>query len=297
MRKFLFIYFIFSVLFFDAQIKNGGIGGGGNVQNMVTTLKHDTCLNKKFSIVFYVVLDSNYSPGVATQPTLNLVVANLNAAFKRICVEFLNCSTVYIPHYPYNNWTKNIVDPIVTSNWYTDKTINFYIPTQVTGAINDPNGYAYPPPATASSTPKDVIVCDKAALLSTNNANFQSSTPIHEMGHFFGLPHTFDEIGLPIIPAPPAGAISYEFFNRTNCYSQGDGFCDTEADPYPLGYSPNTNPVPVCHYLTGVQDGNVEYYVPPVDNLMSLYPCRCHFSQEQYNYMARIILTKRLYLH
>ena len=65
----------------------------------------------------------------------------------------------------------------------------------------------------------------------------------------------------------------------------------------PLGYNSNTNPVPVCNYQTGIKDGNNEYYVPPVDNLMSLYPCRCHFSQEQYNYMAHIILTKRLYLH
>lgn len=282
MKKILFICFIFCAFIFKAQ-------------NMVTTLKHDTCLNKTFSIVFYVVLDSNYSPGLATPATLNSVVNNLNAAFKRICVQFLNCSTVYIPHHPYNDWTKNIVDPIVTSNWYTVKTINFYIPTQVNGATNDPNGYAYPPPATPTTTAKDVIVCDKASLLALNNVPFQSSTPIHEMGHFFGLPHTFDEIGPAVVPGPPAGAISNEFFNRTNCYTNGDGFCDTEADCYPLNY--NTTPSPPCSYLTGILDGNNEYYVPPLDNLMSLYPCRCHFSQEQYNYMAHIILTKRLYLH
>lgn len=298
MKKILVISFFFSVFFLKAQIKNGGVGSGGNIQNMVTTLKHDTCLNKKFSIVFYVVLDSMYSPGIATQATLNAMVINLNNAFKRICVEFLNCSTVYIPHHPYNDWTKSIVDPVVTSNWYTDKTINFYIPTQVTAQLYEPNGYAYPPPATFTNTPKDVIVCDKASLVGSNNALFVSSTPIHEMGHFFGLPHTFDEIGTPtVIPAPPVGAISNEFFNRTNCYSHGDGFCDTEADCYPLGFNNNTTPVPICDYQTGIKDGNNEYYVPPLDNLMSLYPCRCHFSQEQYNYMAYIIITKRLYLH
>jgi hypothetical protein len=266
---------------------------------MVTTLKHDTCLNKKFSIVFYVVQDSSYQPNAASVATLNLtqVVANLNATFKRICVQFLNCSTVFIPHHPYRDWTKNIVDPVVTANWYTDKTINCYITGTVTGQTNDPGGYAYPPPLTVTTTPKDVIVIERNSLIAPNFVPFPSSTIIHLMGHFFGLPHTFDEIGTPVVPGPPAGAISYEYFNRSNCYSNGDGFCDTEADCYPLGYNSNTNPVPVCNYQTGIKDGNNEYYVPPVDNLMSLYPCRCHFSQEQYNYMAHIILTKRLYLH
>jgi hypothetical protein len=287
----LFLFFVLSSQV--SQNKNGGTGSLPNIQNMVNSLQHDTCLNKKFSIVFYVVLDSNSSPGAATQANLNLVITNLNNAFKRICVEFLNCSTVYIPHYPYNQWSKNSIDTIVTSNWYTDKTINFYIPDQVSGTINDPNGYAYPPPLTPTSTPRDIIVVEKSSLVSTNAANFQSHTPIHEMGHFFGLPHTFDEIGTPTLPGPPPGAISNEYFNRTNCYTNGDGFCDTEADPYPLGF----NSLPLCDYISGIKDGNNEYYVPPVDNIMSLYPCRCHFSQEQYNYMAYIILTKRLYLH
>jgi len=299
LKKTLFTYFILSALFFSSQIKNGGIGSNPITQNMVVTLKHDTCLNKKFSIVFYVVLDSNYSPGVATTATLNSLVANFNTAFKRICVEFLNCSTVYIPHHPFNNWTKTIVDPIVTSNWYTDKTINIYIASNVTGSGNDPNDYAYPPPLTATATTKDVIVLTKGSLLGLNAVPFQSSVPLHQMGHFFGLPHTFDEIGTPtVVPAPPAGAISNEFFNRSNCYPHGDGFCDTEADPYPLGYNNSITPIPICYYQTGIADGNSAYYVPPLDNLMSLYyPCRCRFTQEQYNHMAYTILTKRLYLH
>src|SRR5688572_7438385 len=40
------------------------------IQNMVPTLKHDTCLNKKFSIVFYVVADSLGTWGSLTQTNL-----------------------------------------------------------------------------------------------------------------------------------------------------------------------------------------------------------------------------------
>lgn len=290
-------------MFFSAQVKSGGLGSSPTVQNMVTTLKHDTCLNKKFSIVFYVLQDTTTPPlyaGMATPAALTSMVNNLNAVFKRICVQFLNCSTVYIPHHPYNyNWTKNLVDPIVTANWYTDKTINVYFADFVSGMpANELVGYAYPPPTTSTTPAKDVIVLEKAALSNTNAANFVQDNIVHQFGHFFGLPNTFDEINPvpPAVPPPPVGAISNEFFNRTNCYLHGDGFCDTEADPYPLGVPPPTTVTP-CGHLSGIQDGNTQYYVPPLDNLMSNYGCRCRFSQEQYNYMAYIILTRRFYLH
>ncbi len=285
MKKIFFILFIFFALFFNAQVKNSGTGSGNSIQNMVTTLKHDTCLNKKFSIVFYIVLDSNYSVGAATPANLNTMVVNLNTAFKPICVQFLNCSTVFIPQYPYDNWTKSVVDPVVTANYYTDKTINVYITNTVTGGNNEAE-YAYPPPASNTVSAKDAIVLTKASLISSNSIPFQSHIPIHQFGHFFGLPHTFEEI-------TSLGATSLELVNRTNCYINGDGFCDTEADPYPTGL----NATRICNYLYLSQDANLEYYVPPVDNLMSLYPCRCHFTQEQYNFMAYTIIKKRLYLH
>lgn len=253
--------------------------------------------------MFYLIQDSSYSINATTLPniisnTLTPLIDNLNTAFKKICVSFQNCSTVVIPNYPYNQWTRNIVDPVVTANWYTDKTINFYIPKNVFNLpANEQGGYTYPPPATNTNTAKDVVVVESGELLTVNGAGVQSHTPIHVMGHFFGLPNTFDEIGTPASPPPPPIAISNEYFNRTNCYTNGDGFCDTEADPYPLGFNNGVNPVPQCWYATGPADGNSQYYVPPVDNFMSMYTCRCRFSQEQYNFMARLILKQRLYLH
>lgn len=285
-------------MLFSAQ-KNLSTANSASVQNMVSTLKHDTCLNKKFSIVFYVVLDSNYNPGNATPANLTTFVNDLNNAFKKICVQFLNCSTVYIPHHPYNQWSKNIVDPIVTSNWYTDKTINVYLVTQINNGVqNETGGYAYPPPATPTPTTKDVIVMEKGTLNSSNVVNYQNHPGIHQFGHFFGLVNTFDEIGSPIVPGPPSSVTTYEFFNRTNCYAHGDGMCDTEADCWPLNGPPSPLTSPCGYYrFPGVQDGNLEYYVPPVDNIMSNWGCRCKFTQEQYNFMAYTILTKRLYLH
>ncbi len=249
-------------------------------RNMVTTLKHDTCLNKKFSVVFYVILDSNYAWGGnnMTPADLNTCISNLNNAFKPICVSFLNCSTVVIPVFPYNGWRDDITEPVVTSNWYTDKTINIYL----VDTIKNPNGklgYAYGPGG------KDLIVIDKEAILGT--------TPIHEMGHFFGLMHTFDDL-----LAAPNATITSELVTRNagirNCYTNGDGFCDTDADCFPNGFDVNAQ----CTIQHGPKDANQEYFIPPVDNYMTYFRnCRCKFSQEQYNFMARVIATQLIYLH
>lgn len=257
-------------------------------RNMVTTLKHDTCLNKKFSVVFYVVLDSNYQwGGGLTAASLTTCINNLNNAFKPICVSFMNCSTAVIPNFPYNRWYKTVTDPIVTSNWYTDKTINIYLVDTIklpSGA----SGYAYFPGG------KDAIVIEKNAIGGT--------TPIHEMGHFFGLVHTFDDISGPIptstVVPNPSQPLTTELVTRSvtgrNCYTNGDGFCDTDADCF----SQSVSALAPCGFLHGPKDASNEYFIPPVDNYMTYYkPCRCRFTQEQYNFMANVILTQRLYLH
>jgi hypothetical protein len=264
------------------------------VQNLVSTLKHDTCLDKKFSIVFYIVLDSSYLPQVSVGQ-INTAIATLNTVFRRICVSFENCSTVYIPKYPYNTWQTVPHEMQVTSNWYTTQTINMYLVASVGGTVTN-GGYTYMPGTPGN---KDVIVMRKSALNTT--------TLLHLFGHFFGLPDTYAEIAPipPAIPGPPPGITSHEWFERTpsNCYTHGDGFCDTEADPYTgnlaQGYNDSSPPVPPCYYNYLIADGMSRWYTPPVDNYMSEYrgTCRCRFTQEQYNFMARVILTQRLYLH
>ncbi len=252
----------------------------GTQNNLVAILKHDTCLNRKLSVAFHIVADSNQQWGNVTNADLAACIANLNNVFKRICLSFENCKVDVIPNYTYNNWIRAGTEALVCGSWDMDKTINIYLPDSIVGTAV---GYAHMPNG-------DRIVIEKGAI--------SGGVIIHEMGHFLGLSHTFDEInpGTPVSPAPPSNITTLEFVRRTysNCYTHGDGFCDTEADNYPSGYDKNVGP---CGHVPWSVDGYNDYFVPPVDNYMTYFLCGCRFTQEQYNWMAYIVLTQRNYLH
>jgi hypothetical protein len=304
MKKFFLIIFTTSFFFSFSQTKTNSSYSkqaktnstsskkysSNNTSASLDTLIHGLCLEKKFSIVFYILLDSTLSTNPTSaaivpvaSSTLAALVAELNNTFKPICVSFENCSTVYIPNFSYSRtWNINPTESYVTANYYTDKTINIYFADTVASVGNEYVGYTYEPTTVNLNTPrKDVLVLDKQFVAVENFANIK-----HLLGHYFGLPHTFDEIlpNPPASPAPPPGVTSQEFVNGTNCYTHGDGFCDTEADPLD----------PILH----PKDGMGVCYLPPRDNMMSYYIGeRCLFTQEQYNKMAYTIINKRLYLH
>jgi len=248
------------------------------INNNTATLQHDLCVNKKFSIRFYAVADENGNPNVS-QSDMNTAIAILNNAFKRICVSFESCGLVVIPNHPYNRWTQDTIEPIVKKMWWMESTINLYMPDSIVGGIG---GYASMPGGPGN----EFVVISKGGITS-------AGLLIHEFGHFFGLPHTFDEIGPPASPAPPTPVVTNEFVRRTNCYTNGDGFCDTEADCYPVNEDDNAP----CKNQHGAVDGFGEYYIPPVDNYMTYFACSCRFTQEQLNFMANTALTTLKYLH
>ncbi|WP_317897522.1 hypothetical protein [Aurantibacillus circumpalustris] len=329
MKFFQPIFFIIISLTLNAQTTKPALKSSTNppqkkysassTQNLVNTAKSDTCLNKKFSIVFYLIQDSAYSiltalpsnPNSLASYQLGSIINLINAAFDPICVSFEHCKTVLIPNYPHNKWRASGNGYSIINTWFTDNTINVYIPKEIIPPFGDePLAYTYPPP-TGTTAPINAIVCGKDAIkpVSMNAAGLIGSSIIHAFGIFFGLPHTFDEINPTSIPSPPPplnctppiATLEYaDHVNIQNCKDHGDGFCDTEADPFPSNLStPSTIPTGMggCSEPAGMKDGNGTLYLPPSDNFMSHYDCRCRFTHEQYNHMAKIILTKRLYLH
>jgi len=275
--RILIILYLFP-LFLMAQVKTecGNQMSAADLQNhyarvqaVNSLLPHDTCLHRELSIVFHIVLDSMKQPGV-TIADLDACVNKLNDGWKPICVAFKRCSVNYIPDYNYNEWKDNLHEPTCFPNYCATKTINIFLVDNIVtgGGMSGPAGYA----GGMLVNGHNIIVMRKDA--------FTSTTALHEMGHYFGLPHTF--IG------------GNELVRRTNCSTAGDGFCDTEADPYSQGDDPNAP----CNFISGPKDANNDYYTPPLDNYMTYFKnCRCRFTQEQYNFMVYTFLTKGTHLH
>lgn len=123
---------------------------------------------------------------------------------------------------------------------------------------------------------------------SLNRMGFSSITPrilAHELGHFFGLIHTFG--------GSLWGQLTSELVDGSNCETSGDWICDTPADPYPHGFTVNS-----CQYTGTVVDANGDLYTPDTENIMSYYPFPCtnHFTVGQDDRMNAIAQTERHYL-
>jgi hypothetical protein len=227
-----------------------------------TLLPHDTCFKKQLSIMLYLIPDSTGATNVsAANITAN--INNLNTFFKPLCISFQNCSTQVIPEYHYGkHWDKVYNEPKVLGTFYAENTINVYVVDTI--YPNGP-GYTYMPPVPAG---KDIIVINKLQFNTPSNYEI-----VHQMGHVFGLPHTYAEISTNSAMGPTS-----ELVKRSNCKTNGDGFCDTDADG------------------SGT-DANSNYYVRPTDNIMSAGPSRCRFTLEQYNFMAYTFLVYKTYLN
>lgn len=99
----------------------------------------------------------------------------------------------------------------------------------------------------------------------------------HEMGHYLGLPHTFES------------SDGIEFVNGTNCSSAGDFFCDTPAD-----FLDDRTP---CPYTGLEQDINGDFYKDVIDEtlIMSYFFDECvnRFSTQQENEMVFVLNNDR----
>lgn len=90
-------------------------------------------------------------------------------------------------------------------------------------------------------------------------------TLAHEMGHFWGLPHTFEgsesnDLAVKELVTRGTGA---------NCSTAGDAICDTPADPYI--YKTSKGYFPKCIYTDTLYDANHDQYKPMIENIMSYY--------------------------
>jgi hypothetical protein len=223
------------------------------------------CIDKKFSVVIHIVVNNQPDAGI-TEAQIKQNINLLNDQFAPICASFEVCEFQYI-----NN---SYYDTVKNANWkemqalYNVKNrINIYYVTEVSNP-NDNAGFA--DTAGITHLTADGIVLKK------------SSTPrilFHQMGHYFGLLHTFEG--------------GTELANGSNSTTAGDKIGDTPADPYVMGADPSQYVNQNCKFIYMGTDANGQYFNPLTGNIMSLYPesCFCGFTHDQYMKMAKTYLA------
>jgi len=220
------------------------------------------CLDKRFSVQVHIVKDSLGEANITENDIIGQF-NSINGYWENICVSFEVCDFNYIDNFQWDTLIEAGGDrwsQMVTAHHQEYRINVFYVENVEDGAA----GFAGL--GAINNTQGDGILMTKAG---------GAGTLAHEMGHYWGLPHTFDMDN---------GA---ELVDGSNCETAGDGICDTPADPY-IDPGESGDYETDCIFTSLLTDANGDFYDADVGNIMSYYDCACHFSYGQYVAMADI---------
>lgn len=234
------------------------------------------CLDKQFSIVAHIVLDSLGQTNIEEEDIL-AGIDTLNQYFAPLCVSFEVCAFRIIPNFQYNaleglnEWEELQVV------YHQKNRINLFFVEEIAFA---PLECGYTDNGSIAVLDQDGIAVLKACVTE------QPKSITHEMGHYFGLLNTYEGSSEPA---------DMELVDGSNCDTAGDGLCDTPADPFVLEdlFTTWVDVSLGCRFVYAVPDPNGQQYIPDVGNLMSGFPdaCKCGFTYEQYVRMAQTYLS------
>lgn len=162
---------------------------------------------------------------------------------------------------------------------HDDEAINFYIVNSLTQNQLAFRGFGRMPVNQYANN---------FVIVRSEEVSGDSWVPAHELGHHFGLLHTFAGT------SSPAGL--QVSGNEPACFNSGDLICDTNPDPYKN--DPN-NPannrclegcnVAACDWDWQFPPQTFTFF-PPKDNIMSYYDCASPvFTRDQFNRMFEML--------
>ncbi|WP_136480629.1 zinc-dependent metalloprotease [Cognatitamlana onchidii] len=212
---------------------------------------------QKVPVQFHILRNSDDSVNIDAY-AINQALENLNDIFIETQLKFYLYQNInYITDSDYIQWNKGDEVHVVKTD-YTSGIINIYFTDNIKNSSgNNICGYSI------NKNNSHLIIMKKDCL---NNG----SSLAHEMGHVFSLLHTH---------GPSNSNTSSELVNGSNCDTEGDGICDTPADPC----LSSNNVDNFCSYTGAEKDPNGDSYYPDTENIMSYSRkgCRNQFTPQQ----------------
>lgn len=240
------------------------------------TRKGSTIMNF-IPIKAHVIRKSNGTGGL-NENDLNNAIANINVLYTKAYIEFFLCDDInYINNDAYYNF-KRADEVTLTEENNVTGLINIYFTNYIEDSIEN--------------NVLDIGVCgytrteNRADVIFMNNeCAMNGSSLAHELGHFFSLIHTH---GL------DNNNLTTELVNGDNCDTDGDGICDTSADPQLTLNNVNGD----CVYVGTATDANGDAFHPDTNNIMSYArkSCRTEFSPQQLARIFAFYKTSKNYL-
>ncbi len=233
------------------------------------------CLEKTFPVLIHLTVDSTDRQQFLGDMQVTDMMNKVSSFFEPICMAFEACEINVIENYTFHN----IVDPLRLEElkilFGKPRRLNVYILGDIPNAscgvsttygINEKGG--------------------EYIFLETEDCEDELAGQLaHHLGHYFGLQDTYHGSTLEIV-------------NDANCAVVADSICDTPSDPFgkyrDVGDYEDVQPgliemiefVQDCEFIHENLDPNGNYYQPDVGNIMSAYPCRCGFTNEQFRKMS-----------
>lgn len=221
-------------------------------------------VNTLYIPVFYHLIGKSDKSGVKRLSEVLASHCELNQNFLPSKIQFYIVGIDSIFDDSYYQFPDFSTGDDVMNSFNVDDVCNIYVNKNPAGVC----GYAFFP----NSGPNGGGIFINESCYGTG-----TTTLTHEMGHYCGLPHTFESWG------------GVEFVNGTNCANAGDYFCDTPADFLDYRWT--------CPYNGNQTDPNGDLYRTVLDGAfyMSYANDGCHkkFSPDQQGYMYGTIQSQR----
>jgi gliding motility-associated-like protein len=179
---------------------------------------------------------------------------------------FLIEPPIYLDDSDYLALTAGVTEADIRAQFDSPQNaLNFYVIDELNPGVA---GYAY--------YPSPSVVSNAVFLKAEYVASPVGAVVAHELGHYFGLPHTFQ--GTENGNGDPGAENVARTGGDANCETAGDSFCDTNADPGDNNLTTN------CIYTGSEMDITGVVYDPPISNPMSYFSweCKTYMSDEQY---------------